>query len=61
MILFVAWLMFGIELFVAIAFGITFWRLWSRSAMGKTTALAAIAMYAFCCVLCLMLTFFVPL
>lgn len=61
MILFAAWLLFGVELAVSIAFGSIFWRAWSRSAMNRTTALTAIAIYAFCCVCCLMLSFFIQL
>lgn len=61
MALFVAWIMLGIEFIVASLFGVILWRAWSRSAMNKIVAFTAIAIYAFCCACCLMLTFFVPL
>ncbi|MDR3570694.1 MAG: hypothetical protein P4L81_00625 [Candidatus Pacebacteria bacterium] len=61
MILFIAWIALIFELLAAIAFGIIFWRLWSRSAMSRTSAILAISIYGVSCAACLLLTFFVPL
>ena len=55
------WVVFVVEVLLSLAFGALFWHFWTRSAMERPVATRAILVYAFGCLVFLMLTLFLPL
>ncbi len=61
MLLQIAWAVFGIELLIAILFGVIFWYFWSNSAVSHITILKALLVYSLGCALCLLFAVTLPL
>jgi len=55
------WVVFVVEVLLSLAFGALFWHFWTHSAMERSVATRAILVYAFGCLVFLMLTLFLPL
>lgn len=55
------WILFVIECLLSIFFCLVFWHFWTHSAMKRAVATKAILVYAFGCVIFLLLTIFLPL
>jgi hypothetical protein len=54
-------ILLGLEAFFSLLCGFVFWHFWSRSAMKRSIARTAIAIYALGCLGILLLMFFLPL
>ena len=61
MLLRIGWTMVGIECLLAIVFGYILWFVWSRSAMDRSVAKIALAVYVTGCIACLAFSIFLPL
>jgi hypothetical protein len=61
MLLYTGWVFFGIEVALAVSFGVIFWRLWSHSAMEHSLARKIITVYVFGVIACLVLSLALPL
>lgn len=61
MLLHIGWMFLGAELIIALVCGSVFWYFWSHSAMSRSAAVKATAIYALGCALCLLLALLLPL
>jgi hypothetical protein len=61
MLLQIGWAMLGIEFLMAAVFGYILWFVWSRSAMPRSTARAALFVYMIGSAACLLFSAFLPL
>ncbi len=57
----IGWMFFGVELLIALSFGLVLWYFWTHSAVSRPTVLKAIGVYALGCVICLLVALLVPL